>query len=128
LHLRSTALITSLKPQDRFPLWRCVDLAERLGKMQSDEAVRWKHGTFGLMERWGLEPDDFVPLRLAVSYVEGRRHLLEQRTFTPHVAPYIAYGFRRLASEDRSFECLYRTMAKMMNAIPINPRTSDDTS
>jgi hypothetical protein len=43
-----------------FPLCGCVDLTERTGEMAAEEAFRWKHGIFGLMERWGLEPDDLV--------------------------------------------------------------------
>ena len=46
---------------DLYPAWRCVDLMERLGEMSPEEAIRWQHGIFGLMERWGLEPDDLVP-------------------------------------------------------------------
>ncbi len=46
-----------LKPQDLYPAWRCIDLMERMGEMSADEAVRWKHGIFELME---LEPEDLV--------------------------------------------------------------------
>ena len=34
---------------------------ERMGEMPSHEVIRWKHGIFGLMERWGLEPSVLVP-------------------------------------------------------------------
>ena len=37
---------------------------ERMGEMSADEAVRWKHGIYGLMELWGLEPDDLIPVVL----------------------------------------------------------------
>ncbi len=33
---------------------------ERMGEMSADEAVRWKHGIYGLMMLWGLEPDDVL--------------------------------------------------------------------
>ena len=33
---------------------------ERMGEMSADEAMRWKHAIFRLMERWGLEPDDLL--------------------------------------------------------------------
>ena len=37
-----------------------VPLTERLGEMSSAEAIRWKHGIFGMMEPWGLEPEDLL--------------------------------------------------------------------
>ena len=49
-----------LTPRDLYPLWRCVDLAEQMRELCPDEAQRWKHGIFGLMERWGVERDDLV--------------------------------------------------------------------
>jgi hypothetical protein len=30
------------------------------GEMSPEEAMSWKHGIFGLMVRWGLEPEDLV--------------------------------------------------------------------
>ncbi len=33
---------------------------ERMGEMSADEAVRWKHGMYGLMMLCGLEPDDLI--------------------------------------------------------------------
>ncbi len=33
---------------------------ERLGQIPSPDALRWKHGIFGLMERWGVEPGDLM--------------------------------------------------------------------
>jgi hypothetical protein len=33
---------------------------ERMREMPPDEALRWKHGIFGLMELWGLELADLV--------------------------------------------------------------------
>ena len=33
---------------------------ERMGEMSADEAVRWKHGIFGLMDLWGLEAKELV--------------------------------------------------------------------
>jgi hypothetical protein len=50
-----------LKAEDLYPLWRCVDLAERHGEMQPEEAMRWKQGIFGLMATRELEPDDLPP-------------------------------------------------------------------
>jgi hypothetical protein len=49
-----------LRPQDLDPAWRCVDLMEQMGEITPEEALRWKHGIFELMEAWGLEPDDFA--------------------------------------------------------------------
>jgi hypothetical protein len=31
---------------------------ERAGEIRAEEALRWKHGIFGLMELWGLEEGD----------------------------------------------------------------------
>jgi hypothetical protein len=31
--------------------------------MSPEEAVKWKHGIFGLMDMWGLEPEDIAPPR-----------------------------------------------------------------
>ena len=47
-----------LRPDDLFPVWRLVDSLEKSGEMAADHAVRWKRGVYGLMELWGLEPDD----------------------------------------------------------------------
>jgi hypothetical protein len=33
---------------------------EQSGAMAAEEATRWKHGIFGQMERWGLEPSDLA--------------------------------------------------------------------
>jgi hypothetical protein len=60
LESRFAQTLALLKQQDLYPAWRCVDVMERMGEMSPKEAVRWKHGIFGLMERWGLEPDDLV--------------------------------------------------------------------
>jgi hypothetical protein len=30
--------------------------------MPRDDALRWKHGIFGLMELWGLEADELAKL------------------------------------------------------------------
>ena len=57
------ATLALLKPRDLYPAWRCVDLMERMGEMTTDEAVRWKHGIFGLMELWGLEPEELSDSR-----------------------------------------------------------------
>jgi hypothetical protein len=52
----------------------------------AENALRWKHGIFGLMELWGLEPEDVIDdHRLAVSYVEGRRWLLHNGLLTGYV-------------------------------------------
>ena len=45
---------------DLFPVWCLVDSLERAGEMAAEDAVSWKHGIFGLMMLWGLEPDDLV--------------------------------------------------------------------
>ena len=49
-----------LRPQDLYPAWRCVELIGRLGEMSPQKAIKWKHGIFGLMVLWGLEPEDLV--------------------------------------------------------------------
>ena len=46
--------------RDLFPVWCLVDSLEQAGEMAADDAVRWKHGIYGLMMMWGLEPDDLV--------------------------------------------------------------------
>ena len=33
---------------------------ERAGEIRAEEALPWKHGIFGLMELWGLEPEDLA--------------------------------------------------------------------
>ena len=51
------------------------DLLEQLGEMSGDEAGRWKHGIFGLMVVWELEPEElstFIRLRGRVDEVFGR--------------------------------------------------------
>ncbi len=50
-----------LRPDDLFPVWCLVDSLEQAGEMAADDAVRWKHGIYGLMVLWGLEPDDLIP-------------------------------------------------------------------
>ena len=52
--------LSIMTPGDLWPSWRCVDLLERHGEMDSAEARRWKVGIYRLMQRWGLEPDDLV--------------------------------------------------------------------
>ena len=42
-------------------VWCLVDSLEQAGEMASEDTVRWKHGIYGLMMLWGLEPDDLVP-------------------------------------------------------------------
>ena len=49
-----------LRPDDLFAVWCLVDSLEQAGEMAADDAVRWKHGIFGLMALWGLEPDDLI--------------------------------------------------------------------
>ena len=49
-----------LQPDDLFPVWRLVDSLEQAGEMAVEYAARWKHGIYGLMMLWGLEPDDLV--------------------------------------------------------------------
>ena len=46
--------------EDLYPAWWCVDLMEQSGEMSPDEAIRWKHGIFGQMQLWALEPDDLL--------------------------------------------------------------------
>ncbi len=52
--------LTLLRPDDLFTVWCLVDSLEQAGEMAADDAVRWKHGIYGLMMLWGLEPDDLV--------------------------------------------------------------------
>ena len=60
-----------MEPRDIYPLWRCVDLQERMGIISADEAAQWKQGVFELMVFYELEPgglasDNFDPIsRLA---------------------------------------------------------------
>ena len=49
-----------LRPADLFPAWCLVDTLEQAGEMPAEDAVRWKHEIYGLMELWRLEPDDLV--------------------------------------------------------------------
>ncbi len=49
-----------LRPDDLFPVWRLVDSLVQAGEMAAEDAIRWKHGIYGLMMLWGLEPDDLV--------------------------------------------------------------------
>ena len=49
-----------MRPDDLFPVWCLVNSLERAGEMPAEDAVRWKHGIFGLMELWGLEPDHLI--------------------------------------------------------------------
>ena len=49
-----------LRPDDLFVVWRLVDSLELAGEMAAEDAVRWKHGVYGLMMLWGLEPDVVV--------------------------------------------------------------------
>lgn len=49
--------IDALRPEDLFPIWCWVDGQERTGRIDAEEAARWKHGIFELMMRWGVEPD-----------------------------------------------------------------------
>ena len=55
-----TRTLSMLKPADLYPAWKWIDLMERAGEMGGVEAQRWKRGIFGLMELWGLEPDEMV--------------------------------------------------------------------
>ena len=49
-----------LRPDDLFAVWCLVDSLEQVGEMAAGDAVRWKHGIYGLMMVWGLEPDDLI--------------------------------------------------------------------
>ena len=53
-----------LHQDDLFPVWCLVDSLEQAGEMAAEDAVRWKHGIFGLMMLCGLEPDDLIPAAL----------------------------------------------------------------
>ena len=44
------------RPDDLFPLWSSVDTMEWMGGILPEDAVRWKHGIFGLMVLWGVTP------------------------------------------------------------------------
>ncbi len=33
---------------------------ERAGEIRAEDALRWKHGIFGLMLLWGLEPEELL--------------------------------------------------------------------
>jgi hypothetical protein len=57
-----TATLARLKPDDLYPAWKWIDLMEQHGRMDPAEAQRWKDGIFGLMERWGLGPEDVMNL------------------------------------------------------------------
>ncbi len=56
------ATLALLNLDDLWPAWRLVDLMERHDHMPADEAQQWKDGIYGLMRRWGLEPDHLVKL------------------------------------------------------------------
>ncbi len=54
-----------LRPDDLFPVWCLVDSLEHAGEMAAEDAIRWKHGIYGLIMFWGLEPDDpIAPLMM----------------------------------------------------------------
>ena len=52
--------LSRLQPDDLWPTWCRIHELEELGAIDPKEAVRWKHGIFGLMVLWDLEPDDLV--------------------------------------------------------------------
>ena len=54
------ATLALLKPDDLWPAWRLIDAMEHSGHMPAEEAKQWKDGIYGLMQRWGVEPDDLV--------------------------------------------------------------------
>ena len=49
-----------LRPDALFPVWCLVDSLEQAGEMAAEDAVRWKHGIFGLMMLWGVEAENVV--------------------------------------------------------------------
>ena len=55
------ATLALLEPDDLWPAWRFVDLLEKAGEMDADEAQQWRDGIFGLMRRWNLEPSQPSP-------------------------------------------------------------------
>jgi len=46
--------------KDLYPTFRRVDLMERRVEMAGEGFITWKHGIFGLMVLWGLEPGELV--------------------------------------------------------------------
>ena len=52
--------LSLLKSEELYPVWSSVDRMERLGEISAAEAARWKHGIYGLMELWELEPVDLI--------------------------------------------------------------------
>ena len=55
-----TGTLALLEPDDLYPAWKWIDPMERHGQMEAAEAQCWKDGSFGLMERWGLGPEDVM--------------------------------------------------------------------
>ena len=55
------ATLALLEPDDLWPAWRFVDLLEKAGEMDADEAQQWRDGIFGLMRRWNLKPEHLTP-------------------------------------------------------------------
>ena len=49
-----------LRPDDLFPVRCLVDSLDQAGEMAAEDATRWKHGIYGLMMLWELEPDDLL--------------------------------------------------------------------
>ena len=52
--------LAALEPEDIFSTWCHVDHLEQLGEISAEEATCLKHGIFGLMVLWDLEPDDLA--------------------------------------------------------------------
>ena len=52
-----------LRPDELWAAWCWGHLMERCGEMTPAEARRWKDGVYGLMQLWGLEPDDVLTER-----------------------------------------------------------------
>jgi hypothetical protein len=55
-----------------------ADLMERHGRMTPAEARRWKDGVYGLMELWGLEPDEVLApsYETALAWTRSESHPL----------------------------------------------------
>ena len=57
------------------PCWKWIDLMERAGEKGGVEAQRWKRGIFGLMELWGLEPNEVACLSRPTGEARGQGEL-----------------------------------------------------
>ena len=79
--------LAMLQPDELYPLWRYIDMMEQCGEADTDEAKRWKHGIFGLMLLWGLEPDDVLPPDVRSRDASRRHQGLASFTDDSHPLP-----------------------------------------